>query len=312
MTRVACIGECMIELSEATGELLSRSFGGDTLNTAVYLARLGVSVDYVTALGDDPWSDDMLSAWRTEGVGTDLVVRVPGRLPGLYLISTDREGQRRFSYWRDSAPARLLFELPQTPDVVAALIAYDVIYLSGVTLSLYGEAGRARLFEVLDLARARECRVAFDTNFRTLGWPDRSLAKTAFRAALARADIVLASTEDLELLFGGGGLDELPTADPRIEVVLKLTEPAVRIFKDGKQQTIAAAPVSDAVDTTAAGDSFAAAYLAARFAGAEPAAAAQCGHRLAGQVVRYRGAIIPRAAMPAAPMPGPLSEEKHP
>ena len=94
MARVASIGECMIELSPAAGGLLSRSYGGDTLNTAVYLARLGVAVDYVTALGDDPWSDEMLGAWQAEGVGTDLVVRVPGRLPGLYLISTDDDGQR--------------------------------------------------------------------------------------------------------------------------------------------------------------------------------------------------------------------------
>ena len=81
MTRIASIGECMIELSQAAGGLLSRSYGGDTLNTAVYLARLGVAVDYVTALGDDPWSDEMVSAWRAEGVGTGHVVRVPGRLP---------------------------------------------------------------------------------------------------------------------------------------------------------------------------------------------------------------------------------------
>ena len=115
MTRVASIGECMIELSAAAGGLLSRSYGGDTLNTAVYLARLGVAVDYVTALGDDPWSEEMVRAWEAEGVGTNLVVRVPGRLPGLYMISTDAAGQRRFYYWRDSAPARLLFDLPQTP-----------------------------------------------------------------------------------------------------------------------------------------------------------------------------------------------------
>ena len=205
----------MIELSEAAGGLLSRSYGGDTLNTAVYLARLGVAVDYVTALGDDPWSDEMLSAWRAEGVGTDLVVRVPGRLPGLHIISTDRNGQRSFHYWRDSSPARLLFELPQTADLAAALAEYDVIYLSGVTLSLYGEAGRKRLFEALDLARARGRRIAFDTNFRTRGWPDRALAKAAFRAAIGRADIVLASTEDLDLLFGAEGASELPTSNPK-------------------------------------------------------------------------------------------------
>ena len=198
MTRVASIGECMIELSQASGGLLARSYGGDTLNTAVYLARLGVSVDYVTALGDDPWSEEMVRAWEAEGVGTSLVVRVPGRLPGLYVISTDAAGQRTFYYWRDSAPARLLFDLPQTPGIVQALTGYDAVYLSGVSLSLYGEAGRARLFAALDGARACGARVVFDTNFRPRGWPDLALARSAFRAALARADMVLASTEDLE------------------------------------------------------------------------------------------------------------------
>jgi len=313
MTRIASIGECMIELSEAAGGLLSRSYGGDTLNTAVYLARLGVAVDYVTALGDDPWSEEMVSAWRAEGVGTGHVVRVPGRLPGLHLISTDRVGQRTFYYWRDSSPARQLFDLPQSAGLAAVLAEYDVIYLSGVTLSLYGEAGRKRLFEALDLARAGGRRIAFDTNFRTRGWPDRALAKAAFRAAIGRAAIVLASTEDLDLLFGAEGASELPTSNPNIEVVLKLAEPAVRISHGGAQQTIAAEPVADVIDTTAAGDSFAAAYLAARLGGAEPAAAAVAGHRLAGAVVRHRGAIVPRSAMPPGMMrANPASEEGRP
>jgi 2-dehydro-3-deoxygluconokinase len=313
MTRIASIGECMIELSEAAGGLLSRRYGGDTLNTAVYLARLGVAVDYFTALGDDPWSEEMLSAWRDEGVGTDHVVRVAGRLPGLHIIKTDSNGQRTFYYWRDSSPARQLFELPQTDAIAAALAEYDIVYLSGVTLSLYGEAGRKRLFEALDLARARGRRIAFDTNFRARGWPDRALAKAAFRAAIGRAAIVLASTEDLDLLFGADGSSELPASNPDIEVVLKLAEPAVTIWHAGKRETIVAKPVSDVVDTTAAGDSFAAAYLAARLGGAEPAAAAVSGHRLAGAVVRHRGAILPRSAMPAGTMPAaPTTEEKRP
>src|SRR5436190_19855198 len=104
MSKVACIGECMIELKQAQGTeagLLSRGYGGDTLNTAVYLARLGVAVDYVTALGDDPLSGEMLAGWRDEGVGTGLVPRLPGRLPGPYLIRTDPGGELRFLYQRD-------------------------------------------------------------------------------------------------------------------------------------------------------------------------------------------------------------------
>jgi 2-dehydro-3-deoxygluconokinase len=313
MTRVASVGECMIELSQAGDGLLQRSWGGDTLNTAVYLARLGVAVDYVTALGDDPLSDEMVAAWQAEGVGTARVVRVSGRLPGLYLISTDAAGQRRFDYWRDSAPARLLFDLPETGEIAAALAGYDLVYVSGISLSLYGEAGRERLLGALDGTRAGGGRVAFDTNFRPRLWPDRAQAQAAYRAAFKRASTILASTEDLDQLFGGGrgqtpghdAGDELRRlgqgADPAsdAEIVLKLAEPGVRIFHGGTALTVPAPPAGKVVDTTAAGDSFAAAYLAARLAGADPETAARCGHSLAGAVVQHRGAIVPRSAMPA-------------
>ena len=241
----------------------------------------------------------MLAAWRSEGVGTGLVVQCQGKLPGLYVIRTDAAGERQFYYWRNESPARLLMELSETPRIVAALAGYGLVYISGISLSLYGEAGRERLVDALRAAQKQGCRVAFDTNFRPRGWPDRELGKTAYRKLLAMADTVLASIEDLELLFGAGGERELPTGRATVEIVLKLTEPAARVFHQGASEVIRAQPVADVVDTTAAGDSFAAAYLAARLNGLAPAAAVRCGHRLAGEVVRHRGAIIPRSAMPA-------------
>src|SRR5215217_2176793 len=73
MTHAACLGECMIELREEADGRLAQAYGGDTLNTAVYMARLGLAVDYVTALGDDAFSDAMLAGWRDEGIGVGLV-----------------------------------------------------------------------------------------------------------------------------------------------------------------------------------------------------------------------------------------------
>src|SRR6201992_2105483 len=108
MTRVASIGGCMIELRQATDGQLSRGYGGDTLNTAVYLARLGGAGDYVTALGDDPLSDEMITGWAAEGVGIGRVARLAGKLPGLYLIQTDPRGERRFYHWRENSAARSL------------------------------------------------------------------------------------------------------------------------------------------------------------------------------------------------------------
>lgn len=291
----------MVELRERPDGQLTRGWGGDTLNTAVYLARLGVAVDYVTALGDDPWSDEMVAGWRAEGVGTGHVVRLPGRLPGLYVIQTDPRGERRFSYWRDRAPARDLFELPETAEIVDALGAYDWLYVSGITLSLYGAPGRARLLEAVDRARDHGGQLAFDTNFRPRGWPDRDVARAAYVQAARRAAILLASTEDLQLLFGAPDPAPLTADASAAELVLKLPEPACRIMAPGLDRVVAAEPVAEVVDTTAAGDSFAAAYLAARLAGGDPLAAAHAGHRLAGAVVSYAGAIIPRAAMPGVP-----------
>ena len=87
----------MVELRELPDGTLRRSWGGDTLNTALYLARLGAAVDNVTALGDDGWSSEMLAEWQSEGIGTGLVHRLPGRLPGLYIIQTDSRGERALS-----------------------------------------------------------------------------------------------------------------------------------------------------------------------------------------------------------------------
>src|SRR3979409_639265 len=206
MTRVASIGECMIEMKQAEagkGGLFSRGYGGDTLNTSVYLARLGVDVDYVTALGDDTLSDEMIAGWTAEGVGTKRVARLPGKLPGIYMIRTDDKGERRFFHWRESAAARALMDLPETEDILNSLATYDVVYLSAITLSIYSENGRKRLMAALKRARLLGTRVGVVTSVRARGWPALNLARRFFSDAFAAADIVLASTEDLLPLHPG-------------------------------------------------------------------------------------------------------------
>jgi 2-dehydro-3-deoxygluconokinase len=311
MKRVACIGECMIELKQAAGGLLSRGYGGDTLNTAVYLARLGVASDYITALGDDPLSDEMVAGWAVEGVGTRLVMRLPGKLPGIYMIQTDDKGERRFFHWRESAAARSLMDLPETTDILESLASYDVVYLSAITLSIYSDDGRARLFAGIKRAREAGARFAFDTNFRARGWPNLTIARAVYQRAFELADIVLASTEDLLPLYPGATNENLLARIPGGEMVLKLSEPASIVRIDGVSHQTKAKPISKpVVDTTAAGDSFAAAYVAARLADADPAEAADAGHRLAGVVVCHPGAIIARAAMPTDITPTPVTSRK--
>lgn len=303
--RIAAIGECMIELRHLSEDRLELAFGGDTFNTAVYLQRAGrargFAVDYATALGDDPYSAAMRAFFAREGVGLDLVATRPGRLPGLYAIRTDTRGERSFYYWRGEAAAREMFDGEAGLKLAERVAAYDWIYLSGITLSILDEAGRGHLIELLDRARARGARVAFDSNYRPRGWAGAAAARAAFAKLLRHVDIALPTFSDEQAVFGD--------PDPRAtiarlhesgvaEIVVKCGEAPALVSDRQRIVEIAAPPVANVVDTTAAGDAFNGGYLAARIAGLDIESAARCGHRYAGVVVQHRGAIIPGDLMP--------------
>jgi 2-dehydro-3-deoxygluconokinase len=301
VTRVASIGECMLEISGAGSDpdLRRLGFGGDTLNTAVYLARLGVAVDYVTALGDDPYSTRMVEAWQAEGIGIQQVQRVAGRLPGLYMIELDDKGERRFFYWRQQAPAREIFGNDGTAALCNALLQYDWLYLSGISLSLYGEAGRDRLFDLLRQFRAKGGKIAFDSNYRPRGWPSAEVARREIRDQLALTDLVLSSVEDETSLndvrTAEEACDLIHTFGPRT-VVIKQGGKGCVVSIEGRKTAVPAMKVDRIVDATAAGDSFNAGFLAATLAGEDAVAAAKLGHRCAAIVIGYHGAIVPRDA----------------
>ena len=298
-SRVICVGEVMVELSRGNDGRYGMGFGGDTFNTAVYLARAGIPAAYATAMGDDPYSDGLMALATAEGVNGDLIRRMRGRMPGLYLIETDAKGERQFYYWRETSPARDLFELPDWAAVAEALLSARLVYFSGVTLSLYSNTGIGRFLAALELARRQGVKVAFDGNFRPRGWKgDVARARTVFAEALKRVDIALPTFDDEATLWG----DTNPEATvERLqafgigEIVVKNGSSTALVADKNGREHVPVPEVVEPVDTTAAGDSFNAAYLAARLSGENPLAAAAAAHGLAGQVIRHRGAIMPRA-----------------
>ncbi len=298
--RVVAIGEVMVEMARGSDGRFTPSCGGDTFNTAVYLARAGIPTAFATALGDDPFSDGILALAAAEGVATDLVLRERGRMPGLYLIEADSTGKRLFYYWRDTAPARDLFELVDWGRVAESLLKARLVYFSGITLSLYSNTALGRFLAIVEMARQQGVKVAFDGNFRPRGWKgDLSRTRTVFMEALKRVDIALPTYDDEAVLWG----DPSPEATvDRLqafgigEIVVKNGPNSALVVAGGKSEFIPVPEVVVPVDTTAAGDSFNAAYIAARLAGDGPSAAAAAAHRLAAEVIRHRGAIMPRTA----------------
>lgn len=306
---IALFGECMLELSgqpvDAAGafQAMQLGYGGDTLNTAVYLARLAgpdLGVQYATALGDDALSGHLAAAWAAEGIGLDLVRRLPGGLPGLYMISLDDQGERSFAYWRDQAAARRYFEGAMTP-LEGRATALDALYLSGISLAILPDAGRERLFALMHALRAQGRQVVFDNNFRPRLWDRLDTARRCYARAFELASTALVTADDHQRLHGFATLAEAVDSAQALgcdEVVVKRGAAAtlVRDRARGAAWTaVETERVARVVDTTAAGDAFAAGYLARRLRGAAAVEAAHFGNRVAARVIQHRGALIPAA-----------------
>jgi 2-dehydro-3-deoxygluconokinase len=310
MIRIAAIGESMIELTHRDETTLALGFAGDTFNTATYLARLGgedLQVDFLTRVGTDSYSEQMVARMASEGIGTSLIERVEGATPGLYLVRTDGTGERSFTYHRSSSPARELFGPAQSTELDEALTYYDVLYLSAITLQILSRDARARLWKVLDALRKRGGLVVFDTNYRPAGWSSRSGAASAIEAALRRTDLALPTFDDERRLFGDSdpaACAHRITALGVAEVVVKNGANGCFVYAEGRGQIVPVEPVNDVADTTGAGDSFNAGYLAARLLGESPFSAASSGHRLAAEVIRWPGAITPQSDQDAPRRPG--------
>lgn len=306
--KIAIIGECMIELSEK-GENIKRGFGGDTLNTAVYLARqvdaTQLSVDYVTALGSDSFSDQMIAAWQQEQVNTRLIQRLENKMPGLYFIETDAQGERTFWYWRSDAAARYWLDAPDSDAICQQLAQFDYLYLSGISLAILSAASREKLIELLKNCRANGGTVIFDNNYRPRLWSGQEEAQQAYTAMLSCTDIAFLTLDDEHLLWGQQPLETVISRTRAAgvqEIVIKRGAESCLIAcgEDALIEVPAnALPAEKVIDTTAAGDSFSAGYLARRLSGGPPEEAARRGHLTASTVIQHRGAIIPLSAMPA-------------
>jgi 2-dehydro-3-deoxygluconokinase len=297
MTRVVCIGECMVELRAVGEDSFARSYAGDVYNTAVYLKRSlpRAQVQFVSATGDDAMSEAMRRVWLADGIDDSLAFTVSGGSPGLYLIETDDFGERRFQYWRGNSAARRWLALVQR-EGESLLWGADIVHLSGITLAILAAEERHEAIELLRRLRAHVGRIAFDPNVRLKLWESPAAAATSINAAISVCDILLPSTEDLAFLLR---VDEAPQQLELLremgvkEVALTLGAKGCAVADAEMRVQLSSPPVERVVDTSGAGDSFNGAYLAGRLQGNAPAKAAEAGLLIASRVVTHAGAIVP-------------------
>jgi 2-dehydro-3-deoxygluconokinase len=290
--RIVCAGEAMVEL-RPHGDGWHVGFGGDTLNVALHLARLGHRAAYLTALGHDPFAVKMCADWAREGIDLSLVLTHPNRTTGLYAIETDTRGERHFSYWRGESAARELFTCEGIEEAEDEAARADLLFFSLISLAILKGAGRERLLALAARVRANGGKVGFDSNYRARLWASREEAREWQARAAALADFGLPGIDDQHAL--GVGDDPFAIAEYWRErgcgeVVVKLGGEGC-LLPDGSVVKPPTRLVPS--DTSGAGDAFDAGYLAARIRGASAEDSAMAGQGLAGWTVMHRGAIPP-------------------
>ena len=294
--RFLSIGESMVELSQAGDGLLRKGFAGDTLNTAWY-ARACLpadwSVDYFTALGDDPLSQDMLSFIEAAGIETNNISRIKGGTPGLYLINL-KDGERTFSYWRSTSAAR---QLAADADHLRGTIeAADVIYFSGITLAILATPLAVDTF-LAELRRAKAAgkQVVFDPNIRPRLWADKKTMLNTISDGARAATLVMPSFDDEADNFGDANIEATIARYRALgvaNVVVKDGAKGATLDFDGTRSHAPAVQAVHVVDTTSAGDSFNGAFLSRLVTGSTPQDAAIFAAKAAATVIGHHGALI--------------------
>lgn len=305
----------MIELNGKPFGDMQQTFGGDTLNAAVYLSRcsqaLGASpkvqVQYVTAMGTDPLSDGMVARWQQEGVATELVLRDETRTPGLYLIQLDDQGERTFLYWRNQSAARYLIQHAEFERVAESLKQVDMVFVSGISLAILPEHDRIQLHALLSRLRAKGVEIAFDSNFRPALWPQDQMKtiQKCYQAMYQTTDLALVTFDDEQLIWGDATAHDTITRLQKQgvkNVVVKLGAEGCLVAGSNAPEpySVATTPIDNVIDTTSAGDSFNGGFLATYLSGSNIKQACMNGNTLAGTVIQHKGAIIPQAATDAA------------
>ena len=295
--RVVSIGEAMLEMAPVGDGLYRRGYAGDTFNTVWHVAQLmgeNASAGFVTRIGQDRLSDKFAAEMSADGLDISGVARDPKRNMGLYLIELDGV-ERSFHYWRQFSAARLLADDAST--LAEALHGAGLIHLSGITLAILSPEARGNLFQVLANARRAGAIIAFDPNIRPRLWSSLEEIRATVSQLLSLTDIALPSFDDEAALWDDAApsdtIRRFASSGVR-EVIVKNGAGKVQFFADGEAGECDTPPVENIRDTTGAGDSFNAGYLAARLMGLPPRRAVPVGQELSALVIQNFGARAPK------------------
>lgn len=290
MTELLCLGEPMLEFNQQPDGRYLAGHGGDTSNCAIAAARSGARVGVIAALGQDTFGDSFMDLWAANTVATNYVQRRADGHTGVYFVTHSAEDGHEFSYLRAGSAASRMGPQDLPLDAIAQA---RCLHLSGITLAISTASCDAGL-AAISAARDSGCKVSFDTNLRLKLWPlDR--ARAMIGAAMGMCDIALPGLDDARVLTG------LVAPEAIADHYLAAGAGIVALTL-GSEGTLVATPEMseridpfnvDAVDATAAGDTFDGAFLAEWLRHGDPFRAARYANAAAALSTQGYGAVAP-------------------
>jgi len=301
MKNIIVMGECMVEFGLGTEDnLYKKNFAGDVYNTGIYIKRCVkefANVKFLTAIGNDPLSFEMISMMEQESLDTSLVYQSATEKMGLYLINVDNDGERSFTYWRDTSAAKQVIKYI-SDDGGRRLEQTDVFFFSGISIAILSENDRQKLWTLIKKLKETGTKIVFDPNYRPTLWTSINETRIAYAMAFELADVALPGVDDHKIIYNAKNAEDVAGFLEQYsinEIIIKNGSQGMLLSIDGIRHYVEVEPIKNVVDTTSAGDAFNGSYLSARLLGNTPEKAAMFAAKVSGCVIQHKGAIVDKA-----------------
>jgi len=298
MKNIIVMGECMVEFGlGAEDNLYKKNFAGDVYNTGIYIKRCVkefANVQFLTAIGNDPLSFEMISMMEQESLDTSLVYQSPTDTMGLYLINVDNDGERNFTYWRDTSAAKQVIKYV-SDDGGKRLEQTDIFFFSGISIAILSENDRNKLWELIQKLKETGTKIVFDPNYRPTLWASVNETRAAYAKAFELADVALPGVDDHKVIYNAKNAEDVAGFLEQYsinEIIIKNGAQGMLLSIDGVRHYVEVEPIKNVVDTTSAGDAFNGSYLSARLLGNSPEQSAMFAAKVSGCVIQHKGAIV--------------------
>ena len=255
--KIWVLGDAVVNLIPDGENHYLRCAGGAPANVAVGIARLGGESAFIGRVGKDPLGEFMQQTLQQENVQTSHMILDPQQRTSTVIVGLDN-GERSFTFMVNPSADQFL-QVMDLPNFQANE------WLHCCSIALINNPSRETTFEAIRCIKAAGGFFSFDPNLRESLWSSFEDMKETVMQAVALANVLKFSEEELTLLTDTQTLNEafekITALYPEKLIIVTLGKDGALYHLAGKKDIVAGKALKP-VDTTGAGDAFVGGLLA--------------------------------------------------